>query len=173
MTVRERESEIKGENTRSICELLIILGVSIVACCVVHCNAVDFEIERLTCVTIDTIEQQKPPMNAVAYIVSTDFANTVQIHDKENGNDIKVNSLRRPYCRKNPPRTPPNRAPDQCVDKHKWEREKIKIKIIVSVQTAFMLKSVLMSSREKKLSIALFLLDGNNIRRYTASIQSA
>lgn len=44
-------------------------------------------------------------------MVSTDFANTVKIHDKENGNDIRVSSRRRPYCRKNPPKTPPNRAP--------------------------------------------------------------
>lgn len=65
----------------------------------------------LTCVTIETIEQQKPPRNAVANIVSTDFANTVRIHDKENGNDIIVNSLRRPYCKKNPPSSPPNNAP--------------------------------------------------------------
>lgn len=64
-----------------------------------------------TCVTIETIEQQNPPSNAVAYIVSTDFANTVKIHDKENGNDIKVNSLRRPYCRENPPKMPPTNAP--------------------------------------------------------------
>lgn len=69
--------------------------------------------ESHTCVTIDTIEQQNPPMNAVANMVLTDFANTVNIHDKENGNDIKVNSLRRPYCSKNPPNTPPNRAPEQ------------------------------------------------------------
>lgn len=68
-------------------------------------------ISNVTCVTIETIEQQNPPKNAVIYIVLTDSANTVKIHDKENGNDIKVNSLRRPYCRKKPPKTPPNNAP--------------------------------------------------------------
>lgn len=64
-----------------------------------------------TCVTIETMEQQNPPMNAVTNIVSTDFANTVQIHDNENGIDSQVNNLRRPYCKKNPPKNPPKRAP--------------------------------------------------------------
>lgn len=64
-----------------------------------------------TCVTIETIEQQNPPKNAAANIVSTDSANTVKIHDKENGNDVKVNSLRRPYCKENPPKMPPTNAP--------------------------------------------------------------
>lgn len=77
-----------------------------------------------TCVTIDTIEQQNPPRNAVANIVSTDFANTVKIHDNENGNDIKVNSLRRPYCREKPPKMPPTNAPA-------FNKEKIQNKIII------------------------------------------
>lgn len=82
-----------------------------------------------TCVTIETMEQQNPPMNAVTYIVSTDFANTVQIHDNENGIDSQVNSFRRPYCKKNPPKNPPNRAPVKpmynrciCWKKIGWER---------------------------------------------------
>lgn len=61
------------------------------------------------------MEQQNPPMNAVMNIVSTDFANTVQIHDNENGIDSHVNSFRRPYCKKNPPRNPPKRAPEKSI----------------------------------------------------------
>lgn len=68
-------------------------------------------IHVLTCVTIDTIEQQKPPRNAVANMVVTDFAKTVMIQDNENGSDITVKIRRRPYCRKNPPNKPPNNAP--------------------------------------------------------------
>lgn len=64
-----------------------------------------------TCVTIETIEQQKPPKNAVTHIVSTDLANTVKIQDNENGNDIIVNSRRRPYCKNDPPNIAPNKAP--------------------------------------------------------------
>lgn len=76
----------------------------------IHFNSGSF-IFMHTCVTIETIEQQNPPKNAVANNISTDLANTVKIHDRENGNDIKVNSLRRPYCKKNPPKIPPNTAP--------------------------------------------------------------
>lgn len=61
--------------------------------------------------TIDTMEQQKPPKNAVANIVSTDLANTVTIHDNENGNDITVNIRLRPNCRNTPPNRPPKSAP--------------------------------------------------------------
>lgn len=64
-----------------------------------------------TCVTIETIEQQNPPKNAVANMVSTDLANTVKIQDRENGNDNNVNSRRRPYCKKDPPNNAPNKAP--------------------------------------------------------------
>lgn len=64
-----------------------------------------------TCVVIDTIAQQNPPINAVANIVSTDLANTVKIHDKENGSDTIVKSLRRPYCKRKPPHKPPKNAP--------------------------------------------------------------
>lgn len=66
---------------------------------------------NFTCVTIVTIAQQKPPKNAVANIVSTDLANTVRIQDSENGNDITVNSRRRPNCIARPPNIPPKRAP--------------------------------------------------------------
>lgn len=55
--------------------------------------------------------QQNPPRNAVANIVSTDLANTVNIQDSENGSDIIVNSRRRPYCMATPPNIPPNNAP--------------------------------------------------------------
>lgn len=47
----------------------------------------------------------------MANIVSTDVANTVNIHDNENGSDIIVNNLRRPYCMAKPPNMPPNNAP--------------------------------------------------------------
>lgn len=66
-----------------------------------------------TCVTIETIEQQNPPKNAVANIVPTDLANTVKIQDNENGSDIIVNSRRRPYCKNEPPNIAPNKAPAQ------------------------------------------------------------
>lgn len=66
------------------------------------------------------MEQQNPPMNAVTNMVSTDFANTVQIHDNENGIDSQVNNFRRPYCKKNPPRNPPKRAPE--IDVHMFEK---------------------------------------------------
>lgn len=55
--------------------------------------------------------QQNPPRKAVANIVSTDLANTVNIHDSENGSDIIVKSRRRPYCIATPPNIPPNNAP--------------------------------------------------------------
>lgn len=64
-----------------------------------------------TCVTIETIEQQNPPKNAVANMVPTDLANTVKIQDSENGSDIMVNSRRRPYCKNDPPNIAPNKAP--------------------------------------------------------------
>lgn len=70
-----------------------------------------FFIFLLTWVTIDTIEQQNPPKNAVANMVVTDLANTVIIQDNENGSEITVKIRRRPYCRKNPPNKPPNNAP--------------------------------------------------------------
>lgn len=57
------------------------------------------------------IAQQKPPRNAVANIISTDLANTVRIHDRENGNDISVSSRLRPYFIAKPPNMPPKRAP--------------------------------------------------------------
>ena len=58
-----------------------------------------------------TIAQQKPPINAVMNIVSTDLANTVKIHDNENGKDIKAKTRLRPYCIARPPNMPPKRAP--------------------------------------------------------------
>lgn len=67
----------------------------------------------LTWVTIETIAQQKPPMKAVMNIVSTDLANTVKIHDNENGKDIKARTRLRPYCMANPPNIPPKRAPSR------------------------------------------------------------
>lgn len=60
--------------------------------------------------------QQNPPRNAVANIVSTDLANTVNIHDSENGSDIIVKSRRRPYCIATPPNIPPNSAPTTKLD---------------------------------------------------------
>lgn len=54
------------------------------------------QIAIITCVTIDTTEQHKPPKNAVINMVRTDPANTVNIHDNENGADIIVNKRRRP-----------------------------------------------------------------------------
>lgn len=124
-----------------------------------------------TCVTIDTIEQQNPPINAVTNMVSTDFANTVKIHDKENGSDIRVSSLRRPYCRKNPPKTPPNRAPahhKRNERKNKLERVNKKLKLSLR---SYVFKSWLM--QQKKISTVMFLAGGNNIKRTTASFQSA
>lgn len=54
------------------------------------------KILELTCVTIETTEQHSPPRNAVMNIVRTEPANTVNIHDNENGADIIVNKRRRP-----------------------------------------------------------------------------
>lgn len=64
-----------------------------------------------TCVTMLTILQQNPATKAVMNIVSTDFANTVRNHDRENGKDIRANTRLRPYCIANPPNIPPNNAP--------------------------------------------------------------
>lgn len=50
----------------------------------------------LTCVTIDTTEQHRPPKNAVMNMVRTEPANTVSIHDSENGADIMVSKRLRP-----------------------------------------------------------------------------
>lgn len=69
------------------------------------------QIEIPTWVTIETIAQQKPPIKAVMNIVSTDLANTVKIHDNENGKDIKARTRFRPYCIARPPNIPPNSAP--------------------------------------------------------------
>lgn len=44
-------------------------------------------------------------------MVSTDFANTVIIHESENGKDIKAKTRLRPYCIAKPPNIPPNKAP--------------------------------------------------------------
>lgn len=74
-------------------------------------SLIDFMSIQFTCVTILTMAQQNPPRNAVANIVSTDLANTVSIHDNENGSDIIVKSRRRPYCIATPPNIPPNSAP--------------------------------------------------------------
>lgn len=67
---------------------------------------------KLTCVTIDTIAQQNPPIKAVINIVSTDLAKTVSIQDIEKGKDIKASTFLRPYCIANPPNIPPNNAPN-------------------------------------------------------------
>lgn len=144
-----------------------------------------------TCVTSDTIEQQNPPMNAVANMVSTDFANTVKIHDKENGNDIIVNNLRRPYFKKNPPKRPPNRAPvhtTKHAKRNEGSNNNNKIGQNEKMKLSFWLKLLLCLNlstaqrrreRERKnewkneLSTVIILVSGNNIKRTTSSAQSA
>lgn len=69
------------------------------------------DLKYFTCETIDTIEQQNPPMKDVKNIISTDVANTVNIHDKLNGKDITRRTFLLPYLIAIPPITPPNNAP--------------------------------------------------------------
>jgi len=44
-------------------------------------------------------------------IVSTDLANTVSIHERENGSEIMARTLFLPCCIAIPPNIPPNKAP--------------------------------------------------------------
>lgn len=64
-----------------------------------------------TCVTIETMEQQNPPMKAVMNMVSTDLAKIVTIQEMEKGRAIIVSTFFRPYFIAKPPNMPPNRAP--------------------------------------------------------------
>lgn len=65
----------------------------------------------LTCVTIDTTEQQNPATNAVTNKVITDSAKIVTIQANEYGSAINRKIFRRPNCITAPPKIPPKNAP--------------------------------------------------------------